>query len=320
MEKEGGVEVLEYRDDLPLPTLQPGEILIKNEFAGVNYIDTYFRTGLYKSPNPKPLGQEAAGVIASLSPSGNTHGLALGDRVVALAAHSSGYSEYVATSAAKTYKLPADVPTDIGAAALLQGLTALTMIRESYCVKRGEWILVHAAAGGVGLWLCQLLKVVGARVIATASTKAKLELARENGAEFLINYKEEDFVKRVKEITNGEGAKAIFDGVGASTFEGDLECVARKGYLVSFGNASGAVPPFAIARLGAKNVAVLRPRLFGYIETPEEFKTYCEELFGLVRSGSVNVRIHDRYPLEDVRRAHTDIEGRVTTGKLLLKL
>ncbi len=156
-------------------------------------------------------------------------------------------------------------------------------------------------------------------MIATASTPGKLSLAQAYGAEELINYKTEDWVSRVKAITGGFGAKAIFDGVGASTFEGDLEAVARKGYVVSFGNASGAVPPLTIARLGAKNVAVLRPRLFGYIETEEEWRGYCDELFALVGEGKVKVKIHQEYDIKDVRQAHIDIEGRGTTGKLLLK-
>ncbi len=170
------------------------------------------------------------------------------------------------------------------------------------------------------MWLCQLLKAVGARVIATASTQAKLELAKANGAEFLVNYAEKDFVEEVREITNGEGPRAIFDGVGAATFDDDLEVVARKGFVVSFGNASGAIPPLNIARLGGKNITILRPSLFGYVETREEYVGYCDELFGFVKDGKVNVRIHEEYPIEDVARAHNDIEGRKTTGKLLLKL
>jgi NADPH2:quinone reductase len=201
----------------------------------------------------------------------------------------------------------------------LQGLTALTLIREAYHVQAGDYILVHAAAGGVGLWLCQLLRIVGARTIATASTAEKLALAKENGAEFLINYSVEDWVARVKEITNGAGAIAIFDGVGKTTFDGDLEAAARKGTVVSFGNASGAVPPFAIARLGAKNLKIARTRLGAYLETEEEWNTYCKELFGWVERGDIKVKVHEVYPLEEVRRAHEDIEGRKTTGKLLLR-
>lgn len=197
---------------------------------------------------------------------------------------------------------------------------------------------MHAAAGGVGLWLCQFVRAIGAYAIATASTDKKLQLAKENGAEFTINYSTEDWVSRVLEITAKKGVAAVFDGVGASTFEGDLEVLARKGSLVSFGNASGPVPPFAIARLAAKNLKVLRPQLFGYIGkwhpragmgdtdgdigtvTREEFESYAGEILELIAVGKVNVKIHEVYPLADVARAQTDIESRGTTGKLILKI
>lgn len=194
----------------------------------------------------------------------------------------------------------------------------MTLIRESYFVRKGDWILVHAAAGGVGLWLCQLLKAVGAKVIGTASTEEKIKLAKENGAEFMINYSHENWVERVKEITSGEGVAAVFDGVGASTFDGDLQVLARKGTLASFGNASGAVPPFPIAKLSQKNLKILRPTLFNYIATREEFEKYAGELFDFILKDNLNVRM-DVYPLEDVAKAHIDLEGRKTTGKLLLK-
>jgi len=186
-------------------------------------------------------------------------------------------------------------------------------------VQKDEWTLVHAAAGGVGLWLCQLLHAVGARVIGTASTEAKIELAKANGAEFMINYSHESVVERVNEITGGAGVAVVFDGVGASTFEDDLKLLARKGTLVSFGSASGAVPPFAISRLSAKNLKVLRPTMFNYIYTREEFEKYGNELLGFIAEDMVKVQIHEIYPLQEVARAHLDLEGRKTTGKLLLK-
>lgn len=230
------------------------------------------------------------------------------------------YAEYTAAPAAKAHIVPTSVAPGIAAASILQGLTALTLIREAYLVKKGDWVLVHAAAGGVGLWFCQLLKAVGARVIGTASTAEKIELAKKNGAEFMINYKEEtEFVKRVKEITEGEGVAAVFDSTGKDQFENNLEVVARKGTVVSYGNSSGAVPPFAISRLAAKNVKILRPTLFNYIYTREEFEKYTAELFDFIVKDNLNVRIHNTYPLKDIRQAHTDLEGRVTTGKLLLK-
>jgi NADPH:quinone reductase len=201
----------------------------------------------------------------------------------------------------------------------MQGLTALTMIRESYAVQAGDWILVHAAAGGVGVLLCQLLRAIGARVIGTASTPSKIHLAKENGAEFMINYASEDWVARVKEITSGNGVAAIFDGVGAATFEGDLEALARKGSLVSFGNASGVVPPFAISRLAPKNLKICRPVMLTYIHERGEFEGYVVELFRFIADGKLNIRVYKVYPLAEVAEAHRDLEGRRSTGKLLLK-
>ncbi|KAM3069496.1 NADPH:quinone reductase [Clarireedia jacksonii] len=302
IEKTGGVEVLEYRTDHPVPTPKEGEVLVKNDFIGINYIDTYFRTGLYPSPKPEILGREAEGTIVALGPNTDTASLSVGDRVVWMG--TSAYAEYTATPAAKVHTVPSGLEPGIAAAALLQGLTALTLIREAYHVQKGDWILVHAAAGGVGLWLCQLLRVVGAKVIATASTAEKLELAKTNGADVGVNYKEEDVTKRVLEITGGEGVRAVFDSVGKDMFESDLEVVARKGSIISFGNA---------------NLKVMRPTLFSFIQTREEFEGYVAELFDFIIKDKLNVRIHEIYPLQEVARAHSDLEGRKTTGKLLLK-
>lgn len=319
VQKTGGVEVLEYKTDLPVPTPKEGEVLVKNEFIGINFIDTYFRTGLYPSQKPEILGREAEGTIVATGPSGNLYDLKVGDRVAWMGL--SAYAEYAAAPAAKTHVIPSALKPGIAAAALLQGLTALTLIKEAYLVKKGDWVLVHAAAGGVGLWLCQLLRVVGARTIGTASTKEKLELAKENGAEVVVNYKEEkNFVERIKQITGGEGVKVVFDSTGKDQFENDLEVVVRKGTVVSYGNSSGLVPPLAISRLAAKNVAVLRPSLFNYIYTREEFERYSAELFDLIIKDKLNVRIHKNYPLADIATAHTDLEGRKTTGKLLLSV
>lgn len=229
------------------------------------------------------------------------------------------YAEYTAAPVGNAAKIPEAISTHDAAAALLQGLTALTLIREAYAVKKGDWVLVHAAAGGVGLWLCQLLRAVGARTIATASTREKLELAKEHGAEVLVDYSHEDVKAKVMEATGGTGVAAVFDGVGKNTFDLSLDCVARKGTLASFGNASGAVPPFAIARLGGKNVKLLRPTLFNYIATREEFEHYSNELFAFMEKDKMDVRVHEVYPLSEAKMAQDDLEARKTTGKLLLK-
>lgn len=281
----------------------------------------YFRSGLYPAPHfPLRLGREAAGKILSIGPNPSSavyHGLKEGDRVVYL--HTDTYAQVTAAPAAKAIKIPEGISSQDAAAALLQGLTALTMMRESYEVKKGDWILVHAAAGGVGLWFCQLLSSIGAHTIATASTQEKLDLAKANGAEILINYSSEDVKAKVMEVTGGKGCAAVFDGVGKSTFDLSLDCLARKGTLASYGNASGAVPPFTIARLGGKNAKLLRPTLFNYIDTREEFEHYVNELFEFIKNNKLEVRVHEVYPLSEAKRAQDDLESRKTTGKLLLK-
>jgi NADPH2:quinone reductase len=271
----------------------------------------------------------------------------------------SAYAEYTAVPSTYVANIPDSIDFKTAAATPLQGLTALTLIREAHAVQKGDWILVTAAAGGVGLWLCQLLKAVGARVIATASTEEKRQLAKENGAEVLLEYYDDDkdkFVKKVLEITGGEGVAAVFDSVGKSTFDSSLAVVKRKGSMVSFGNASGPVTGFAlgyvawfpslllslcskltgVSRLSAKNVKLLRPTLFNYVSNIDEFTAASNELWDFIEKDKLNVRIHDVYPLEDVARAtkvrnirveyadlantdNQDIESRKTTGKLLLK-
>ncbi|KAJ9632492.1 NADPH:quinone reductase [Taxawa tesnikishii (nom. ined.)] len=244
IEKNGGTEVLQYKD-LPLPELKEGQILVKNDYVGVNFIDTYFRSGLYPAPHwPYCLGREAEGTIVKTSGS-VPYGLKEGDRIVYL--NEATYAEYTAASPEKAVKIPDGMDKTVASAALLQGLTALTLIREAYPVQKGDWILVHAAAGGTGLWLCQLLAAVGARTIGTASTDEKVALAKKAGAEVVINYSHEDVKSKVMELTDNKGVAAVFDGVGKSTFDLSLDCLARKGTLASFGNASGAVPPLTIA-------------------------------------------------------------------------
>lgn len=320
--KTGGTEVLEFKTDVAVPTPKDGEVLIKNEYLGVNYIDTYFRTGLYPTPGfPYTLGREGAGTIAGTG-SGEVYGLKEGDRVAYIGM--GGYAQYTATSALQVHKIPDNIPTDKAAATLLQGLTAITLIRDAHNVKAGEWILVHAAAGGMGLWLCQLLKVTGAHVIGTASTEDKRSLAKKAGAEVVLEYPEtmgdKAFVSKVKELTGGKGVHAIFDGVGKATFDTDLDVIALKGSLISFGNASGAVPPLTINRLSPKNVRLMRPTLFGFISTREEFEKNTQDLFEIMEKENLDVSIHKTYDLKDVASAHQDLEGRRTTGKLVLKV
>ncbi|KAL0768968.1 hypothetical protein CaCOL14_008277 [Colletotrichum acutatum] len=316
--RTGGTEVLTHHTDLPLPALAENQVLVRNEYAGINYIDTYFRTGLYKAPLPITPGREGAGTVVKTHPS-VANQFKEGDRVVYMGPFGS-YSGYSAVNAAQLLHIPDALPTDKAAAALLQGLTAWTFIREAGEVKEGEWVLVHAAAGGVGLQLVQMLRAMGAKVIGTTSTDEKCALAKKNGAEFIVNSRSQDLVEEVKKITGGHGVDVIFDGVGKATFDSDIEMAARKGRLVVFGNASGAVPPFDILKLGPKNLKVMRPIVNGYTATREELEKYSTELFDMITSGKVEVAIHKAYPLKDVKQAHEDLESRNTTGKLILKV
>ncbi|KAI9821523.1 MAG: NADPH:quinone reductase [Phylliscum demangeonii] len=316
IEKTGGPEVLQYVSDLAMPQPGDGEILVKNEYIGLNYIDTYYRTGLYASPKPEILGCEAESVVVAVG-RGDTHGHQAGDRVCWVG--KVAYAEYSVVAAARAIRMPASLRASYGAGSLIQGLTALTLVRESYRVQPNDWVLVQAAAGGCGLWLCQLLRAIGARTIGTASSAPKLELARRNGATHTVNYATEDLVQAVQRITAGAGVRVVYDGVGQATFEQSLEVLAPLGSLVSFGNASGDVPPFTIRRLSPKNLTLLRPSLFGYIPTRDRFEHYANELFDFMARENLDPHIHHVYPLQEVAKAHEDIEGRKTTGKLLLK-
>jgi NADPH2:quinone reductase len=348
--RTGGVEVLEH-NDVPVPTPAEGHVLVRNRFGGVNFIDTYFRTGLYKAPSlPMTLGREAAGEVVAAHPSVSGPLATPGTRVVYMAPGS--YAQYTSVPADKLSVVPDNVELDVAAAVLLQGLTALTLIREAAVVQPGQWTLVHAAAGGVGLLLVQMLRAVGAKVIGTASTEEKCALARKHGAEWTVN-SHDDLVAKVKEITNGHGVDAIFDGVGKATFEADLQMIAMKGHLVSFGNAvchtpgliypkkiqtftplsiinwfyygltnnpqSGAVPPISVLDLAPKNVKLMRPVVNGYVQDRADLDRYTNELFDMVASKKVEVLIHKVYNLSDAGSAHTDIESRKTTGKLIIK-
>ncbi|TBU61183.1 NAD(P)-binding protein [Dichomitus squalens] len=326
--KTGDFDVIE-KLELPFPQNAPGNVLIKVQYGGVNFIDTYFRKGLYPiSQFPQALGREAAGEVIALPTDESVlsneeyklRGLKVGARV---AANTLGaFSEYVSVPWNKVYALPEHLSTRVAAASLLQGATALTFVTEAYNVQKGDVVLVHTVAGGLGLIFAQLIKARGATVIGTTSTPEKAALAKAHGADHVILYTKEDLVQRVLELTNGEGVHAIFDGVGKDTFEADLKVIRRKGTLVSVGNASGAVPPFPPLRLVEKNVKLLRPTLDNYIYTPEEGRTYVTELFKLIENGTVKINIHGDYPFtaEGVQQSQKDLTGGKTTGKLLIKI
>ncbi|KAI9012578.1 hypothetical protein CLU79DRAFT_821678, partial [Phycomyces nitens] len=314
VEKYGGPEVLEYKQ-VPIPRADPNTVIVKNHYAGVNYLDTYNRSGLYGPPPPFVVGKESAGEVVEVGP-GVTE-FKIGDRVLCMVDHT--YAEYTKAAVNMTAKLSDDVSYEAASAIGFQGMTALVLARSAHPVKKGEYILVYSAAGGVGLILCQLCKYLGAHAIGTVSSKEKGELALANGAEFVINTNEENVVDRVNEITGGLGCEGVIDGVGKDTFMDSLAAVRRLGTLISYGNASGPVPPVDLNLLAVKNIRLMRPGVWNYLVTKEEREKWFGELWGLLESGHIKVHIHKVYDLKDASQAHTDIEGRKTTGKLLFR-
>ena len=310
----GGLEALAL-EDIPTPEPAAGQVLVRVEAAGVNYIDVYQRTGFYRIPTPFTLGQEGAGVVEKAGD--GVTGLKLGDRV-AWASHLGAYAEYAVLPADRLVPVPDGVTTKQAAAAMLQGMTAHYLARSTYALKRGDTCLVHAAAGGVGGLLVQIAKLCGARVIATAGSDAKIAIAREHGADVLIAYRQADVAAEVWRATGGKLCHVVYDGVGKDTWEASLASVAPRGLLVLFGNASGPVPPFDPLRLSAGSKYVTRARLNDYIATREELLSRAADVLGWIASGKLDVRIHKEYALGDIASAHRDLEGRGTTGKLVV--
>ena len=313
----GGPDALRYEDiERPAPAPGPGQALVKIEAAGVNFIDIYQRTGHYKVPLPVTLGQEAAGTVSAVGP-----GVAepkVGERV-AYASLLGAYAEYAVVPADRVVVLPDGVSTQQGAAVMLQGMTAHYLATSTYALKSGDMCLVHAAAGGVGLLLCQIAKLRGARVLGTVSTREKAALARGAGADDVILYTEQDFETEVKRLTNGAGLQVIYDSVGKTTFEKGLGCLAPRGMMVLYGQSSGPVGPFDPQVLSQKGSLFLtRPTLAHYIATRAELLARSGELLGWIKSGQLTVRIERELPLAQAAEAHRLLEGRKTTGKVLL--
>ncbi|KAI5283737.1 NADPH:quinone reductase, partial [Ascosphaera acerosa] len=298
--RNGGPEVLEYRTDLPIPTPGEGQVLVRNSLAGVNFIDIYYRTGLYPSQKPFVPGQEGIGTIVALGP--GEHAFDVNDRIVYVG--SGAYAEYTVATARHCAKVPDHIDEESVLAAFLSGLTTLSFVEEAYTVKPGDWALLHAAAGGAGVLMTQLLKLAGARVIGTAGGPEKCKLVRSLGADVVIDYRSEDWVAKVMEVTGGQGVEVVYDSVAKDTWEGSLTVAKRKGTVCFFGNASGPVPPFSIERLRMKNLKLLRPTLYNYIATQEEFTYYTTKLFQLLSSGKLKTLLQKVYPLEDIRQAH----------------
>ena len=302
--------------ELPVPEPKANEAVVKLAASGVNFIDVYFREGRYKAPLPIVLGQEGAGTVIAVG--SDVKSVKVGDRV-AWAGLLGSYAEYAAMQAERLVKVPAGVSDQQAAAAMLQGMTAHYLSHDTYPLKRGETALVHAAAGGVGLLLTQMAKNIGARVIATVSTDEKAKLAREAGADEIILYTQSDFEAETKRLTGGKGVDVVYDSVGKTTFEKGLNVLRPRGMMVLFGASSGAVPPFDLIALSQKgSLYVTRPALGSYIATREELMARADAVFGMIAGGKLKLRIEHTYPLSEAQRAHRDLEGRKTTGKLLL--
>lgn len=315
----GGPEVLQL-EALEVGAPGPGEVRIRHEACGLNYIDVYHRTGAYPNNLPLALGMEGAGLIEAVG-EGVTH-LKIGDRAAYASAPPGAYCELRVMPAKCVVRLPDAIDFDTAAGMMLKGLTVQYLLKKTLPqggLKAGDFVLFHAAAGGVGLIACQWAKALGLQLIGTAGSDAKCALALEHGAAFAINYQREDFVERVKEITAGRGVKVAYDSIGKDTVERSLDCVAPFGLIANFGNASGPVTAFNLGLLAAKGSLYLtRPTLFAHIATRESTQAMADDLFAMVGSGQVRIRIDQRYPLADAAQAHRDLEARKTTGSSVL--
>jgi len=313
--KVGGPEALTLVD-LPIPEPKPGEAVVQIKAAGVNFIDMYFREGRYPTPLPFVAGMEAAGVVTTVG--SDVVNIKPGDRV-AYTGILGSYAEYAAVAADRLVHIPQELDFNDAAAAMLQGMTAHYLSHSTYPLQRGEWTLIQAAAGGVGRLLVQMAKKVGARVIGTAGSDQKARLAREAGADHVIVYSRQDFEVETKQLTDSRGVDVVYDGVGKTTFDKDLNVLRPRGYLVLFGGASGAVPPFDLIKLSQKgSLFITRPTLAHYIASRAELEQRSNDVFGMILSGDLKLRIHEIYPLAEAQKAHRDLEGRKTTGKILL--
>ena len=312
----GGVEKLHY-EDLPTPEPGAGQALVKIHFAGVNFIDIYFRTGLYKAEPPVVLGLEGTGVVERVG-AGVTE-VEVGDRVAYAMARGS-YAEYAVVPSWQLVKLPAETSFETGAASMLQGMTAHYLTHSTYPLKSGVTALVHAAAGGAGQWIVGAAKLRGARVIGTVSTEQKAAIARAAGCDEVVLYGEQPFAPEVRRLTGGQGVEVVYDSVGKMTWDGSLDCLKPRGMMVSFGNASGPVDPIAPLVLSQKGSLFLtRPTLAHYTATREELVWRATDVFQWLSDGTVKLQIHAVYPLAEAGRAQEDLAGRRTTGKLLLR-
>ncbi|CAH2893541.1 MAG: Quinone oxidoreductase (EC [uncultured Paraburkholderia sp.] len=314
-DKTGGPEVMKWVD-VEVGDPSAGEIRVRQTAVGLNYIDVYFRTGLYPLPLPGGLGMEAAGEVTAVG-AGVSH-LQAGDRVAYVARPPGAYAQERVLPAAQVIKLPT-ISDEQAASVMLQGLTAQYLLRRTYPVKAGDTILIQAAAGGVGLLVCQWAKALGATVIGTVGSDEKADIARAHGCDHAIVYTRENFTKRVREITNGAGVPVVYDSIGKDTFTGSLDCLAPLGMFVSFGNASGPLPPIDSSEFARRgSLFFTRPTLFTYMGKRSDYEAMAAELFDVLSSGKVKTSINQRYALADAGQAHADLEARKTTGSTIL--
>ncbi|WP_176050404.1 quinone oxidoreductase [Burkholderia sp. BCC1644] len=315
-DQPGGPDVMKWVD-VEVGEPKAGEVRIRQHAVGLNYIDVYFRTGLYPQPLPGGLGMEAAGEVTAVGD--GVTALKIGDRVAYVGQPPGAYAQERVMPAERLVKLPDGISYDDAASVMLQGLTAHYLLRRTYPVKAGDTILIHAAAGGVGLLVCQWAKALGATVIGTVGSDEKAELAKAHGCDHPIVYTRENFTQRVKEITNGAGVPVVYDSIGKDTYIGSLDCLAPLGYFVSFGNASGPLPPIDSKEFSSRgSLFFTRPTLFSYIAKRADLEAAAAELFDVILSGKVKTSINQRYPLAEVGRAHADLEARKTTGSTIL--
>jgi len=316
MTAHGGPEVLKW-EEVEVPAPGPGQVLLDQKAVGLNYIDVYHRTGLYPVQLPSGIGMEASAVVEAVGP--DVTDVKPGDRVAYAGAPLGAYAERRVMPAGRMIKLPDGIDDRTAAAMMLQGLTVQYLIRRTFRVEPGQTVLWHAAAGGVGLIACQWLKHLGVTVIGTVGSAEKGELAKANGCTHVINYRTENFVERVKALTDGQGVPVVYDSVGKDTWEGSLDCLQPYGMMVSFGNSSGAVPPVNLNILSAKgSLYVTRPTLVTYTAKRDEMLASAAELFEVVESGAVKIAVNQTYPLAEAAQAHRDLEARKTTGSSLL--
>ena len=316
IESFGGPEVLKLKE-INLPKLNPNEVLIKNKSIGLNFIDTYHRSGIYPIPLPSGIGLEAAGIIEDIGK--NVNLFKIGDKVTHASMPIGAYSEQQILPQEKLVKVPNEISFEIASAITLKGMTCEYLLHRAYSVKKSDTILFHAAAGGLGQIFCQWARTIGCTIIGTVGSEEKIKIAKENGVNHVINYSKEDFSKKVLEITNGKGVDVVYDGVGKKTFEGSLTCIKLRGMFITFGNASGPIKNIDVKKhMAPKAIFITRLSVLPYTTTREELELSAETVFSTIKNNKININIFKKYQLSEARKAHEELESRILTGPSIL--